>query len=152
MSIRKQLPLYFSMAVLCFVVTSAFLAGCDRGNATNDGANSNARLEDDSTATTERNNEKTVTTASTSRTRKDGGSKKKPVTDTESEDTAGEQTLIQKRSGKAVASKPKLSAEAQRLRRVLKDGGVGTHWFYDDLDGAMAEAKATGKSLFVAFR
>lgn len=124
----RPLPLGFSGAVLCLVVASALLAGCGRGNSTNGEA------------------------TSASRTGKDGGSEKQPVTDTESEHTPAEQTPVQTPSDEAVASQPKRSAEAQRLARVLKDGKVARHWFYDDIGGAMAEAMATGKPLFVAFR
>ena len=128
MSIWRPLPLHCSVAVLCLVVCSAFLAGCGRGNSTNDGA------------------------TSASGKQKDGSSEKQPVADTKSADTAAEQTPVQKQPDEALASGPKPSAEAQRLKRALKDGKVGSRWFYDDLGGAMAEAQATGKPLFVAFR
>ena len=48
----------------------------------------------------------------------------------------------------------KISAKAERLQTALKDLNVfGTdHWIYNSLDNAVAEAKKTGKPIFVTFR
>jgi hypothetical protein len=38
------------------------------------------------------------------------------------------------------------------LQRGLKDTDIGSHWIYNDLKEGIAQAKATGKPLFVVFR
>jgi hypothetical protein len=45
-----------------------------------------------------------------------------------------------------------LADDKAQLRDALKDDGLEGDWIYDDLPGAFAEAKRTGKPLMVVFR
>jgi hypothetical protein len=42
--------------------------------------------------------------------------------------------------------------EKQALRRQLRDEAADERWIYDDLDAGFAEAKKSGKPLFVVLR
>lgn len=45
-----------------------------------------------------------------------------------------------------------LALALQETQSLLKDADVGSHWIYDDFDGAVKIAKKESKPLFVVFR
>ena len=53
--------------------------------------------------------------------------------------------------GTIFASSPGLHAQSD-LQRGLKDTDIGNHWIYNDLKEGGAQAKASGRPLFVLFR
>ncbi len=56
--------------------------------------------------------------------------------------------------GTFLAWTPALAAQPAQpdLQKQLKDTEIGAHWIYDDIPKGFAEAKRSGKPLFVLFR
>lgn len=55
-------------------------------------------------------------------------------------------------SGALALAVAALAGDAAAIQKTLNDLDVQGQWFYEDLNGAYAEAKKTGKPLLVAFR